>query len=57
MSYYLYYSILKKKYGNETVDNKKIILNIIVNILIRHLTGFPKKTLINTFETSLKLRE
>jgi hypothetical protein len=58
MSYFLFYTVLKKKYDNKQKPSKiKILIIIIINILIKHLTGFSKKIIINSFKSSLILKE
>lgn len=55
LSYFFVYNCLKKKFKKEKLDSDLFFI-IFFNFLIRQLTGFPKKLIIDSFNISLKLR-
>lgn len=56
LSYFFIYSLLKKIYYKDKKFNYKIIVTVIVNILIKQITGFSKNLIVNSFKISLGFR-
>lgn len=56
LSYLFVYNCLKKKYNNDKTSINVFFI-IFLNFLIKQLTGFSKKILIDSFNISLKFRK
>lgn len=56
LSYYFVYNCLKKKYDKNS-ESTNIFFVILVNFIIKQLTGFSKKLLVDAFNISLKFRK
>lgn len=57
LSYFFVYNCLKKKYNKSETFSSKIFLLIICNFVIKQFTGYSKKLLCDSFNSSLKFRK